>query len=389
MTAPEPVALVIADLGPGGAQRVVCQLAAAWAESGRTVTVITLDGGERDFWPLDRQVARRALGVLGESRSLAGAMASNVARLRALRRAIRQCPAQTVIAFVGTTNILTVLAAVGLGKRVIVSERNDPARQSLGRVWDWLRRRVYRHADLVTANSKGALEAMRAYVPRSKLAVVPNLLVLPEEIVPVPAQAPTILTVGRLARQKGYDLLLRAFASTQARQTGWRLAALGEGPLAEALAAQAEALGIAGQVEWRGRSARPFDHYAAAAVFVLASRHEGTPNALLEAMAMGLPAIVTEACGGALDYVEAEVSGLVVPAEDPDALGRAIDRLAQDEALRRRLGQAGRARVEACKLERAMPAWNAILKERQESAPAAQPIVQAGLNGPASQRAKS
>ena len=76
---------------------------------------------------------------------------------------------------------------------------------------------------------------------------------------------------------------------------------------------------------------------------------------------MGLPVVVTETSGDALQFVEPEVSGLVVPTENAGALAQAIDRLASDEALRQRLGRASRERVERCSIEPVMAAWEALL----------------------------
>ena len=345
----------------GGAQRVVANLANAWASRGDRVRLITIAGSRQGGFALHPAVEAMPLGEMADSRSVFSSVGNNVARVVALRRAIRGSGASVVVSFVGTTNVLSVLACAGLGLRLVIAERNDPARQSLGRPWDWLRRLTYRYANLVTANSAGALQTLRSFVPSERLAEVPNPLVLPETVEAVPRSAPTLLSVGRLAAQKGYDLLLEAFAASEAARDGWRLAILGEGDLAGALAEQAERLGIASQVEWRGRSDSPFDHYAGADIFVLASRFEGTPNAVLEAMASGLPVIVTEGCGGAVELVACEGGGLVVPRENVPALTAAIDRLAGDEAFRRGLAGKAKEGVKSFDLESCLRRWDELL----------------------------
>ncbi len=356
------IALVISDMSSsGGAQRVVATLANAWAARGRNVLVITFDDGLRDFFPLDARVQRIALDLMQESRSALSGIAANLRRILILRRILAMSDISTAVAFVGATNILTVLAGIGLDRRVVISERNDPARQSLGQPWDWLRERLYRYADLVTANSRAALLAMGRYVPAEKLAHVPNPLGIDPARTGARGASRTILTVGRLDRQKGHDVLLEAFARSRARSDGWRLAIVGDGPLADPLGAQAEALGVADQVAWHGWVSDPSVCYAASAVFVLASRHEGTPNVVLEALSAGLPVIVTEACGGALEFVKDEDTGLVVPTEDPDALAAAIDRLADRAELRESLGEAGRRRLGDGHPERALARWDAVL----------------------------
>jgi len=339
------VAFVISDLGPGGAQRVISTVAGELAERGYSISMITLTDDTSDFFALPRDVRRIVMGGRVDSNGFFAAVAANLRRLWALRQALRQVGAATVVAFVGTTNILTILATIGLGTRIIISERNDPAQQSFGRPWDLMRLLLYRFADVVTANSMGALDTMSAYVPRSKLALVPNPLPkFPSDGQSVAFVTPTVLSVGRLSRQKGFDILLAAFAKVDANED-WRLAIAGEGKLAKELARQAEALGISGRIDWLGWVADPFSLYRSASIFVLASRFEGTPNALLEALACGLPCIVTDASPGPLAHIKDSENGLVVPGEDVDALAAAISRLIAKPELGRRLGQCGRERL--------------------------------------------
>jgi GalNAc-alpha-(1->4)-GalNAc-alpha-(1->3)-diNAcBac-PP-undecaprenol alpha-1,4-N-acetyl-D-galactosaminyltransferase len=289
-------------------------------------------------------------------------------RISRLRRALRVSGAKVVVSFVGATNILTILASLGMGKRVIISERNDPARQSLGRAWDLLRRWLYRFADVVTANSRAALATLGGFVPAHKLALVPNPL---PQIAAGNASAREriILAVGRLHAQKGFDVLLPAFATSRARHDGWRLVVLGEGPQRAALQRQAEQLGIADAVDFRGFDVDPFSWYRRAGLFVLPSRHEGMPNALLEAVAAGAPAVVSDACAGAFDVLQAERSRLVFRSEDSAGLATAIDRLAADAGLREQVAAAARAQV---LLQHApgtvMAAWEAVLSPLRDRA---------------------
>lgn len=337
-------AIVISDLGSGGAQRVAADLAARWAQSGYATGLLTLSGRELDLLPLDPRIDRDMLGLTGVSSGPADAILQSLRRVSALRRYLRCRRPAVTVSFVGATNILTVLAATGLSSRLVISERNDPATQSLGFPWQQLRRGLYRFADIVTANSRSAVEALSAYVPHRRLRLTRNQL---SDVVLVAAggdmgavRESILLAVGRLHPQKGYDLLLAAFAKSAALQTGWRLVVLGEGRLKAELQAQAAALGLADRVEWRGFESDPVAWYRRAGIFVMPSRYEGTPNALLEAGAMGMAAIISSNCGGALDVVDDGRSGLIVATGDVAALTAAIDRLAASADERRRLGQA-------------------------------------------------
>ncbi len=354
------VALVIADLGGGGAQRVVTLLAEGWAARGRGVTVITFAGPERDFFALAPGVERIVLGGRGATRSSAGALRANLDRVRRLRRALKSIPAPVVVGFIAHTNVILVLAAIGLGKRVVVSERNDPRRQSFGPIWDALRRWLYPRADVVTANSRAAVEAMAAFVPRAKLAFLPNPLRPPAPARAVRREA-MVLAVGRLEPQKGHDVLLEAFAALAPEHRDWRLHLLGEGGERSRLAARIAGLGLDGRVRLEGIVADPFPWYRRAGAFVLASRFEGTPNALMEAMSCGLPPIVSDAATGALDLVEDGRTGLVFPAGDAAALAKTLGRMMADTELRRRIGEAAPGRVAQFALDRVLDVWDETL----------------------------
>lgn len=351
--------MIIADLGSGGAQRVFTDLANHWARAGVRICVVTMSRRDDDFFSLDPTVDRISIGGLAASRNLVDQLHANIGRLLSLRRAMRQARAKCVISFIGTVNILSVMAAVGLGVRLVICERNDPSRQSLGRPWDILRRWLYRRADVVTANSRGALDALRSFVPAAKLAFVPNPLPLPPAGRGADPDARRVLNVARLNQQKAQDVLLKAFAKVYAAGApcDWQLVIVGEGEERENLVRLSEQLGIKDAVEFAGRVKDPYDYYSEAGLFALPSRHEGTPNALLEAMSIGLPVIVSDGSSGPLDYVVNDETGLVVAVDDVEALAQALARLMTDRALRCRLGEAARHRVNSGDRQAAYSAW--------------------------------
>lgn len=362
------VALVVSDLRRGGTQRVVVTLANAWAAAGLRVGLITQALPDSDAFELDKAVHRISLGGTRESRSVSEGLIANAKRILALRRALKQLRARCIVSFIIHPNVLTILASLGLPGRVVISERNDPTRQRFPKVWEILRRVFYQRADLVTANTVGALEWLRAYVPEAKLVLVPNPLPCldrsSEPLASSATEGPTIVAVGRLHPQKGYDILLEAFARfrrTAANGADWRLVILGDGELRDRLLEQSQALCLERAVDWKGLVADPYPCYRSADIFVLASRYEGSPNALLEAMSFGLAAVVTDASPGPLELVEDGVSGLVVPSEDPSALAHALARLAENTELRERLGAAARRRVAANALDEVLPLWNRML----------------------------
>lgn len=157
-----------------------------------------------------------------------------------------------------------------------------------------------------------------------------------------------LLCVGRLVSLKGQAILLEATAELLARGLDLRLTVVGDGPKREELVSRCEELGLSDRVEWTGAVGQDKipGHYAAADVFCLPSFAEGVPTVLMEAMLTETPVVSTRIAGVA-ELVEDGASGLLIPPGRVDLLAAAIERLAADPALRKRLGAAGRSKVEA------------------------------------------
>src|SRR6185312_12784752 len=138
--------LVVPSLGGGGAERVMATLANAWAVRGNEVSLITLTSAENDRYLLDRTVRRVALDMARRSSNPAQALGHNAMRVRALRRAIKAARPDAVISFVANTNALAMMAALGLGVPVIVTERQFVGAEPSRLIWKLLRRLLYRRA---------------------------------------------------------------------------------------------------------------------------------------------------------------------------------------------------------------------------------------------------
>jgi L-malate glycosyltransferase len=206
-------------------------------------------------------------------------------------------------------------------------------------------------SDRFIALNPMVVEELRAVgVPSGRIAALPNGVALdgvaPRRDHEVHGPAATAVYVGRLHAQKGLDTLLDAVALANRRSPEClRLQLIGEGPERPALEAHAERLGLAGCVQLCGLTEDVGQRLRAADLFVLPSRAEGLSNALLEAMAHGLPVVVSDVPGN-VDVVDDGVDGLVSPVGDPAALADRLEQLVADEPLRRRLGTAARAKIE-------------------------------------------
>ena len=366
------ITFVISDLRGGGAQRVLSMLANSWTDRGLRLCVITLADRGSDRFSLHPATTRVTLNLVKESKSVLHAFFGNLRRLLQLRRALLRADAPIIVSFISTTNVLTILASIGLSSRIVVSERNDPEKQPLNWPWSTLRRRLYRHADAVTANSHGAIEQLQHCVPTRRLFFAPNPVNPPSIRIPLVHRSKHILTVGRLSHQKAQDILLRAYALVVATNPDWKLVIVGDGPKKRSLVAQATALDLLNHVEWIDWTSDIERCYENAQVFVLPSRFEGTPNVLLEAMSFGLPSIVSDASPGPLEHVVDEETGLVVSAGNVNQLANAITRLMENRDLRVRLGGTAYAKMADFDRHAVDAAWESALNiplsgARQES----------------------
>ncbi len=180
-------------------------------------------------------------------------------------------------------------------------------------------------------------------LPGERVDVIPTG-VDTEHFAPRPQERlpdPVILCLARLAPIKDHETLIRAFELLHPEHPRARLRLVGDGELRANIAARLAASPAACAMELLPGTPDPRAHYAQASVAALSSINEGMPNVLLEAMAMGLPAVGTDV-GGVAELVRHEDTGLVVPPGDPPALARALSRLLAEPELARRMGERGR-----------------------------------------------
>jgi glycosyltransferase involved in cell wall biosynthesis len=282
-------------------------------------------------------------------------------RARMFRKAFSELDAPVVMSLLTGTNLYVLAATRNMNCRVVVSERNDPDLQQIAPEWQALRPPLYREADAVTSNSAGVLEKLSSFVPMEKLKLLPNPVVVPEISEEGVRREQRFVTVARLVHQKGIDLLLGAFARIAHEVPGWTLHIAGDGPLRPDLTAQAERLGIADRVTFYGHVKNPIALLQSCRIFVLPSRFEGMPNALLEAMACGLAPIVTDASPGPLECVRPDQTGLVVESENVSAIAAAMLRLARDDELTDRFARQAAAYVKEHDWEVVEQQWLTVL----------------------------
>ena len=360
------ICCVVSSLAVGGAERVLSLLANAWAARGRKITIVTLTGVSSDAYELDHRVERVGLDLEKESRSPAQAIVNNVRKILGLRRAVTTVAPDVVLSFMDKVNVLTLLAVVGRPASVIVSERVHPGHKDIGRIWSLLRRLTYRHVDGLVVQTEASRVWAESMVSARRAHVIPNPVgnqFSKGRSADESVRRPTVLAVGRLVRQKGLDLLIEAFAAVVRRHPEWSLRIVGEGPDEARLRGLAGGLLSRGAVVFQGAVTDPERYYRTAGLFVLPSRFEGFPNALLEAMACGCTVVAANCPAGPAEIVRHGIDGSLVPPEDVGALITEMDRLMSDAAERCRLGRRAGEVSERFAVDKILSQWEDVIAE--------------------------
>ena len=359
------ITLVIYALDGGGAQRVMSIFANYWAASGWDVTLILLvDDSEPPFYQLAPQIKLQQLGIIGDSPNALNLLRTGWGRLQILRAAIVDSKPDVIISFLNTVNVLTLLAGWNLKIPIIVSEHIHPAFSDTNKIWRLLMNWTYRYADRVALLTESALPfypADRGY----RSIVMPNPIVTPAPAVATARLLPTpsLVAMGRLHPQKGFDLLLRAFHQIQAKHPDWQLTILGEGPIRSELEALRAQLGLTERVHLPGQVENVNAYLRQADLFVMSSRFEGFPMALCEAMACGIPVLSTDCLSGPSDIIRDGIDGVLVIVDDVDALALGLDDLMADSAKRQQLARVAPQILERFGLERVMGMWSDVIKQ--------------------------
>lgn len=366
------VTCVIRSLMGGGAERVLTTMANFWVERGVAVSIITSVPSRLDAYPLDGRVRRITLACPHSLFSRNGYPWS----IRRLRRAIVKQGHDVVISFMDRSNVPILLATRGLGKRVIIAERIDPRTQNYSLIRRFCMRLCYPWADALTVLTENVkTQWAERFMPAHKIHVIHNP-VLPLAVdSPLPDWLPEkfICCVGRLHRQKGFDLLFQALPPVFARHPDVKLVILGEGPERAALTRQAEELGLAGRVFMPGFIHNPHAIVRRASLFVLPSRFEGFPNALIEAMSLARPVISYDCPSGPAYLIQDGVNGILLPVGEIAGLTSRLNFLLDNPEKASALGREALKVRDYCNINRVMEKWSALAGLTEAKSPGCTP----------------
>lgn len=361
------IVFLVSSLGSGGAERVAASLCNAWALREDVVTLVsTFSGGGAAFYSLHERVELLSLAqIVGGSD---GSGKQYLARLRALRKIIRERRPDVVVSFLPNVNIAALAATAFSGVPCIVCERSDPSIQPIGWIWRALCHVLYRFADLLTVQTQAVATSIHhVYGGLKRVAVVPNPLpmdLLRWQARDSHAERKVLLSLGRLVVDKRVDLIIESFAKLAPQFPDWDLHIYGEGPEHATLKGRIDALDMRSRVHLQGLASEPWRVMANANVFVMASGYEGFPNALLEAMGVGLPCVSTDCPSGPREITRKGKDALLVAPADGEGMCAALAQLMGDADLRMTLGQQARnSVVDRYSLESVLETWDRLFEQ--------------------------
>lgn len=334
----------------GGAERVLSVLSKSFADNYDEVIYLTWIDAP-DFYPLDNRIKRICVERECNSKAL-------IKKALWFRNYVKHSNFSLILSFLEPFNVLICGSLIGVDVPIIVADRNDPH-------WVWnnlfqrsLRFLTYKKARCIVCQTENNQSYYKGnYLKKSK--VIYNPIFLPREYkgrALMSAKEHRIVSVARLDEQKNLGMMIRAFSLFYKNHNDYSLTIYGEGPMREQIEKLISDMKLNECVSLPGAQKNVWDLIVNAEIFALSSWYEGMPNALLEALCLGLPCVSTRV-SGAKDLIEDGVNGLLVDLGDEVSMAKCFDIIANDSQKGRELGEEGINVFDLLRIERISTEW--------------------------------
>lgn len=353
------IAVVTRNMGAGGAERVIAQLLQSWVQHGIRCSLFCVDPID-PFYTVPNAVNCYNVPHFSEQRYM-----DKVRKYIYLRKILKKIKPDIVLALPEEIGIYVGLALLRTGIPLVVSERNNPWTMPYKKISRALRRVIYPFVDGFIFQTEQAASFFT--VKQQKRGVIlPNPLEIDRLPIKFEGKREKIIVgVGRLEYQKNFDMLINAFAEFYKTHQNYKLVIYGEGTLRKHLTEHIEMLSLPqGTITLPGKSSQVLQKINRAEIFVLSSDFEGMPNALIEAMACGIPCISTNCpSGGPADLIENGRNGFLVPVGNYKALSEKMAILADNQALAQTFSMCYKEIQERFQSKKVSESWLAYLKK--------------------------
>lgn len=360
------IALVISSLDSGGAERILSGLANYWVKAGHKITIVTLAQPKiAPFYPLEQNINIEQLGLTNNSEQVFQRLFNIGKRCLKLRQTIKSLQPDVVVSFIDIMNLTTLLACQRLTIPVVVSERTHPTYHIIPKLYSKLRHLLYPQATKVVVQTKSTAEY---FSKLNNIAIIPNSVAMPSTTHQSRKLLRNIISVGRLIPSKNFETLIYAFRDIVNDWPDLTLTIYGEGPERKNLENLTSHLGLNNHVFFPGVVQNIQDKLAQSDLFVFPSKYEGFPNAVCEAMAIGLPVIASD-CSGNIDIVQDKLNGRLFPVGDVNKLTLLIRELIQDPQQRQHLSREARKISDDLSQDKIYCRWDNLIQKITSSKP--------------------
>lgn len=324
------IVFFLPSLQRGGAERVVSIVTKYLAQNDYQVEILLYYN-----WPVLYQVGPNIKITFIEKETGSRNIIKNLLWMRKFFKT----HADIVVSFLARFNILAVLAHLGLSSKIIVADRSDPWLEPTTKILRKVRNICYTIADGVVVQTNRNKTYFSSNIQK-KTIVIYNPVDLGEKrgLALKTPKKDKIVCVARLDPQKNHKMLLEAFTRIKDKFPSYNIFCYGDGPLKQELKNTVKSLNLEKRVFFPGVVKNVFDEIADAKLFVFPSNYEGMPNALAEAICLGLPAISTDV-SGASELIEDGKSGFIVPNNVVEKLVENIQKILSDESLQQQFGK--------------------------------------------------
>jgi len=356
------IAFIITSLTSGGAERVLSTLANSFIADYQ-VTIITLYN-VMPFYELDSRIKRISCKEsYNKNMRFIDSLTNNIYMIGSLYRILKKEQISVAIGFMTTTNIYTVIASKLARIPCLISERTHPDYDPLSAFWIKIRKKAYPYCTKLIVQTAGIKSYFTKFLNPDKLAIIKNpladsLIAFRDESL---KKENIILSVGRLDPVKNQRLLIEAFSEMEI--DNWKIQIVGEGELRSELQALINALNLEDSVELIGSVDCVHDYYNKARIFAFTSNFEGFPNALIEAMAFGLPCISTNCPSGPNEVIDDGENGFLIPVGDKNMLKRKLEILISQPELGKRFGASAKASTAKFETKHISEQWQHLITE--------------------------
>lgn len=352
------ITIFIGGISGGGAERVACNLANYLQDRGNTVCLLTMSETANSYGLHDNIKVKTLLRECERSNKVI----DNIKRYVRLKKYVKKYSDNTYIVFLPVTICMLLHFSGLISGSIIASERNDPNQYS--KIQRLLLKHYAKRADKWVFQTEDAKNWYNNIV--NEVKIIPNAI--NQEFITLrlhkrQEDVYTIMAAGRLNKQKNFKLLIDAFDKISTTHTNYILKILGKGPLEEELRLYAQSKSSCERIQFCGYVDNMPQQLANATLFIMSSDYEGMPNALMEAMALGVPCISTDCpCGGPRYLIRDHYNGLLVPVNDVCGLAKAIDALLCNVTLRQTIGNNARLIVDTLNPDRIYAEWEDFIK---------------------------